>query len=73
MASLRNSIEVESGLKSLRFIRKKKKFGSLKKKIYFCTWKRKVLFPQVEEPLKLIYQDGISYRKRHYGRGESTL
>ena len=23
--------------------------------------------------LKLIYQDGISYRKRHHGRGESTL
>lgn len=72
MASLRNSIEVGSSLKKSSFC-KKKKFGSLKKKIYFCTWKRKVLFPQVEEPLKLIYQDGISYRKRHHGRGESTL
>nr|DAK78218.1 MAG TPA: hypothetical protein [Caudoviricetes sp.] len=45
MASLRNSVEVGSGLKSLRSVREKK-FGSLKKKIYFCTWKRKVLFPK---------------------------
>ena len=72
MASLRNSVEVGSGLKSLRSVREKK-FGSLKKKDILLYVEKKSFFSQVEESLKLIYQDGISYRKRHHGRGESTL